>query len=145
MKSCIQRVNKASVWINNQCVTQIKNGLLVYLCIEKGDQEKIITHFAKKILKLRIFQNEKKQYVSLKDIKGECLIISQFTLCATIAKGNRPDFSAAEEASKAKKGYELFISTCKENYEKEKIKTGVFGENMNVHAINDGPFTLIPS
>ena len=143
MKSCIQRVNEASVWIKDQCFNHIQQGLLVYLCIEKDDPNEIITQHAKKILKLRLFKNKEGQHLSLKDIKGECLIISQFTLSASIKKGNRPDFSAAENPKDAKKGYELFITTCHNSYEKEKIKTGIFGENMKVHSINDGPFTLL--
>ncbi|TRZ64188.1 D-tyrosyl-tRNA(Tyr) deacylase [bacterium] len=145
MIAVIQRVEKSGVIIDEKEYSSIGKGLLVLLGIKKGDTEKNAGLLAKKIIDLRIFQDiNGKMNLSLKDIKGELLVISQFTLCTdNEAGGNRPSFTNAEEPVKAKDLYEDFIRELKNIYPAEKIKSGIFGAEMNVNLINKGPVTII--
>jgi len=144
MKVVIQRVNKASVSIDGEITAQIKKGLLIFVGIMKGDSDKVLHTLADKIIKMRVFENAKLKFDrSLRDVDGEILIISQFTLFADYSKGRRPFFGEAEESKKAKKLYEQFIAVLKELYNTEKVQAGVFAAYMQIESENDGPVTLI--
>ena len=142
MKLVIQRVNSASVTIENKLYSSINKGLLVLFGVEKDDKEDMIEYFAQKLLKLRIFEDEQgKMNKSVLDINGEILAVSQFTLCADCKKGTRPSFDSAKESGVAKEYYEKFVEILKKSG--INIKTGVFGAHMQVELINNGPVTII--
>jgi D-aminoacyl-tRNA deacylase len=145
MVAVIQRVSSASVEIHNKIFSKIERGLLVLLGVRKGDNEKIAIQLAQKTADLRIFPDDDgKMNLSVKDINGEMLIISQFTLCTDNSKsGNRPSFTKAEEPDKAKILYERFITELEKYYDSDKILNGVFAEDMRVSLINEGPVTII--
>ena len=141
MKALVQRVKNASVSINGTLYSQINHGLLVLLGVEKGDTEDKIDWMVNKLVNLRIFENdERKMTLSVFDVKGEILLVSQFTLCADCKKGTRPSFDSAMSPKDAEKMYEKFISCLKQ---KISVKTGVFGAMMDVSLINDGPVTVM--
>jgi D-tyrosyl-tRNA(Tyr) deacylase len=141
MRNVIQRVTRASVEVNGEIVGQINRGILVYVGIERGDTEKEIAFMAEKILNLRIFPDEvRRMNLSVKDIGGEILSISQFTLASYIKKGRRPDFTNAEEPEKARELYEGFNEILSQEINVEK---GIFGAMMNIESVNDGPVTFI--
>jgi D-tyrosyl-tRNA(Tyr) deacylase len=142
MIAVIQRVSRSSVTVNNAVVGQIDKGLNVLLGVGQGDSISDAKYLAKKISDLRIFEdNNKKMNLSVKDIGAEILIISQFTLLADCKKGNRPSFTNAEQPDTAKKLYEDFISLV--NDQGIKTQEGIFGADMKVEIINDGPVTII--
>lgn len=142
MKALIQRVSEAEVKIRGHIVTAIKKGVLIFLCVVKGDTEKDLEYIFKKAINLRIFDDaEGKMNRSIQDIKGEILVVSQFTLVAEIRKGNRPSFDEAETSEKAKRMYNIFIQRLIDTG--LKVQTGVFGEYMQVSLINDGPVTIL--
>lgn len=142
MKLVIQRVDKASVTIENNLHSSINKGLLVLFGVEKDDSEDMLEYFAQKLLKLRIFEDEQgKMNKSILDIEGEILVVSQFTLCADCKKGTRPSFDNAKEPKVAKEYYEKFVGILKKSG--INIKTGVFGAHMQVGLINNGPVTII--
>lgn len=142
MKILIQRVKNASVTIENKIYSSINKGILAFVGIEKGDSEEDVVKYAKKVVNLRVFPDEnQKMNRSLIDIKGEMLVVSQFTLCANCKKGTRPSFDNSAPPDIANKLYEMFISEIK-NYN-IKTKTGVFGAMMDISLINDGPVTFI--
>ncbi len=142
MKALIQRVSEARVDIEGNTVAKIGNGMLVFLGIEKSDTENDIKYIVKKVSNLRIFEDaQEKMNFSVQDIKGELLVVSQFTLSADCKKGNRPSFDSAEEPVRAKDMYMKFIDRLIEN--SLKVATGDFGANMQVHLINDGPVTIM--
>lgn len=142
MKVLIQRVKEASVSIDNNLYSSIKQGLLAFIGIEKGDTIEQVQKYAKKVVNLRIFPDENdKMNRSLLDISGEMLIVSQFTLCGDCKKGTRPSFDNSAPPDIANKLYEDFISEVK-SYG-IKTQTGKFGAMMNVALINDGPVTFI--
>lgn len=142
MKLVIQRVDSASVTIENNLHSSIKKGLLVLFGVEKDDSEDMLEYFAQKLLKLRIFEDEQgKMNKSVLDIEGEILVVSQFTLCADSKKGTRPSFDNAKEPKAAKEYYEKFVEILKKSG--INIKTGVFGAHMQVGLINNGPVTII--
>lgn len=142
MKALIQRVSEARVDIEGNTVAKIGNGMLVFLGIEKSDTENDIKYIVKKVSTLRIFEDaQKKMNFSVQDIKGELLVVSQFTLSADCKKGNRPSFDSAEEPVRAKDMYMKFIDRLIEN--SLKVATGDFGTDMQVHLINDGPVTIM--
>jgi D-tyrosyl-tRNA(Tyr) deacylase len=143
MRTVIQRVSKASVTIDNKVKSEIKKGLLVLVGIEDADNEDDIEWLSKKIVNLRIFDdNSGVMNKSLLDIDGELLIISQFTLHAMTKKGNRPSYIKAAKGEVSKPMYEKF---CKRiSYELGKdVGTGEFGADMKVELINDGPVTIL--
>lgn len=143
MKSVIQRVSSASVTINNIVKGKIGNGLLILLGMEVSDTEKDIEWLSGKISRLRIFSDENgAMNLSVADIGGELLLISQFTLHANTKKGNRPSFIKAAKPEIAIPLYKKFISQLEKDLEKS-IQTGEFGANMQVQLINDGPITII--
>lgn len=141
MKMVAQVVNKASVIVNKTIISKINKGLIVYFCVESGDDETWIDFFAKKIASLRIFADENgKTNLSVRDINGEVLLVSQFTLAGDFYHGNRPSFSNAEEPKKAKKLYEMLAAKIEKEYGVS-VKLGAFGEDMIVEQTGAGPFT----
>ena len=142
MKALIQRVDRASVTINGKLFSQIGQGLLVLLGVEKGDEKLNADKLAEKLVKLRIFEDEnEKMTKSLLDVSGEMLIVSQFTLCGDCKKGTRPSFDKSAPPEIANELYEYFISKIKE-YEVP-VQTGKFGAMMKVELVNDGPVTFL--
>lgn len=141
MKVVIQRVSKASVLINNIEERSINKGFVILLGITKGDSIEDINYLVKKIVDLRVFEDyNNKLNLSIKDINGDILLISQFTLYADTKKGNRPSFDKCMKYDEANDIYNLFINILSE---KIKITTGSFGADMKVSLINDGPVTII--
>ena len=142
MKLVIQRVSSAKVEVNNKTVGEIHKGFLVLLGVGPEDNEKTADFLVQKVCKLRVFEDENgKMNLSIKDINGELLIVSQFTLYANTEKGNRPSFDGAANPEIANKLYEYFITKCKE--EVGKVEHGEFGADMKVSLLNDGPVTII--
>ena len=142
MKALIQRVKMAEVQIDGKIYSKTNKGLLIFLGIENGDTEKDIEYLVRKVPHLRIFEDsQEKMNLSTLNIKGEILVVSQFTLSADCRRGNRPSFDSAEEPAKAKDIYMRFIEGLRESG--LKIETGDFGAYMQVHLINDGPVTII--
>lgn len=143
MRVVVQRVERASVGIDNKLYSSIEKGLLVLLGIEDEDGDNDIDYLCKKISKLRIFDDENGvMNLSVKDINGEILLVSQFTLHASTKKGNRPTYIRASKPDYAIPLYKKFISELGKETERE-IKTGEFGADMKVELINDGPVTII--
>jgi D-tyrosyl-tRNA(Tyr) deacylase len=143
MKAIIQRVSHSSVTIDNEIVAKINNGLLVLLGIEEADNQEDIDWLVSKIINLRIFGDKNHvMNLSLKDIDGEMIVVSQFTLHALTKKGNRPSYIKAAKPDIAVPLYEKFISTAELELGK-KIQTGQFGADMKVELLNDGPVTII--
>ena len=142
MKLVVQRVKKASLSVDNKLVSKIGQGLVIFLGIGKGDQEKDTELFAKKIANLRIFEDENgKMNLSVKDIGGEILLVSQFTLYANTSHGNRPSFFEAEEPNRANFLFEKFALELLNL--SVPVKKGVFGADMQIEQHNDGPVTII--
>ena len=143
MKAVIQRVSRSSVTINEQVVAQIQNGLLVLIGVEDADNQEDINWLTSKIANLRIFGDENEvMNLSLKDIDGEMIVVSQFTLHALTKKGNRPSYIKASKPEIAIPLYESFVNQMEIELGK-KIQTGQFGADMKVSLINDGPVTII--
>jgi len=143
MRIVIQRVREASVKINDEIVGKIQQGLLVLLGIEHVDSELDADYLIQKLIHLRIFGDEEgKMNLSVSDISGDLLIVSQFTLFADTKKGNRPSFIRSARPERAIPLYEYFLSQLKKTFS-GKIEKGVFGANMQVELINDGPVTII--
>ena len=142
MKFVIQRVNEASVTIQGETAGQIKKGFLVLIGVGREDTKETADKYVKKMLGLRIFEDENgKTNLSLKDVDGELLLVSQFTLYADCKKGNRPSFIEAGDPGKAEELYEYIIEQCRK--EVPVVETGVFGAEMQVSLVNDGPFTIV--
>ncbi|MBK9793067.1 MAG: D-tyrosyl-tRNA(Tyr) deacylase [Sphingobacteriales bacterium] len=143
MRAVIQRVSIASVTIDGNIKSEIKAGLLVLLGIEENDTEKDIEWLVKKIIQLRIFSDaDDKMNLSVQDINGDILVISQFTLFASTKKGNRPSFLRSAKPDIAIPLYEQFIGETEKQFGK-KIFTGEFGADMKVELLNDGPVTIV--
>lgn len=142
MKFVIQRVNEASVFVEERVVGKIRKGFLVLIGISKDDTREIADKMIKKMIGLRIFEDENgKTNVAIKDVAGELLLISQFTLYADCKKGNRPSFINAGTPDMANELYEYIIEKCKEQI--EVVEKGIFGADMKVKLENDGPFTIV--
>jgi D-tyrosyl-tRNA(Tyr) deacylase len=142
MKAVIQRVQQASVSIDGNIVGQIGKGYMVLLGVGHEDDESVADRIVKKMINLRIFADENgKTNLSLKDVNGELLVVSQFTLYADTRHGNRPGFTTAAKPEQANALYEYFVARCKEQI--AQVETGEFGADMQVELINDGPFTII--
>lgn len=143
MKAVIQRVTQASVTVDNNITGQIGPGFLILLGAGSGDTEADCEKLAEKISKLRIFSDENdKINLSVNDINGDILVVSQFTLYADCRKGNRPSFINACPPAKAEELYEYFMK-CLQGKINGKIEHGVFGADMKVSLLNDGPFTVV--
>lgn len=142
MRLLIQRVKSASVTVENKIIGKINKGFLVLLGITHNDTKEEADYLVKKLCNLRVFEDKNdKMNLSIKDIEGELLIVSQFTLYADTSSGNRPSFINAAKPDKANELYEYFIEKCKEN--NIKTETGIFGANMQVELLNDGPVTIL--
>lgn len=142
MKAVLQRVNKIILNVDGQARSRIGKGLAVYLGVEKGDTKEQADFLAKKIVTMRIFENDKgKLDFSVLDKGYEIMVISQFTLCADCGKGHRPDFTHAESPSLAENLYLYFAQAVRE--QGVKTETGVFGADMKIEQLNDGPLTII--
>ena len=142
MKLVIQRVNHANAKIDGEEVGKINKGLLVLVGVAADDDERSVEKYFNKLIKLRIFEDENgKTNLSLKDVGGELLLVSQFTLLANCKEGNRPSFIGAGSPDEAKRLYEYMVELGK----KSDIHTecGVFGADMKVSLENDGPFTIV--
>jgi D-tyrosyl-tRNA(Tyr) deacylase len=142
MKALIQRVSRADVTIAGKTAGDIQKGILVFLGVEKGDTEKDLAHIVKKVVSLRVFSdNEGRMNLSVKDIGGEVLVVSQFTLAADCRKGSRPSFDKAETPEKAKAMYEQAIAMI--SREGITVASGEFAADMRVSLVNDGPVTFL--
>ena len=142
MRVVVQRVKHASVTINGTVNGKINNGFLVLLGVQSTDSEQDVDYLVKKVTNLRIFSDENdKMNLSLKDVNGKLLIVSQFTLYANCKEGNRPSFVEAAKPDIAIPLYEYFVSECKKII--PVVETGIFGADMKVSLLNDGPFTVI--
>ncbi|MGL4991183.1 MAG: D-aminoacyl-tRNA deacylase [Sarcina sp.] len=142
MRAVVQRVLHSNVKVDGKIVGEIKKGFNVLLGISTEDTIDDLKYIKDKIINLRVFEDENgKLNLSLKDVGGELLLISQFTLYGDCRKGRRPSFIAAQSGAEAKKLYDIFVDICKE--ENIKVETGVFGADMKVLIENDGPVTLL--
>lgn len=142
MKLVIQRVSKASVKVENEIVGKIDEGFLVLFGVGQGDTKEQADYLAEKLCNLRVFGDENnKMNLSIKDIDGEILVVSQFTLYADCRKGNRPSFVNAAAPDEAEKLYEYFVEKCRKLV--KKVEKGIFGADMKVSLLNNGPVTII--
>ena len=142
MKVVVQRVLSANLKVEGELISEIKHGYVAFVGVEVGDGGKEIEYFARKLPALRIFDDENgRTNKSILDVKGEALVVSQFTLCANTSHGNRPDFFGAEKPDVAN---DIYLSLV-DKLEKAgvPVKKGVFGADMKIEQINDGPFTII--
>ena len=141
MKLLVQRVLRAHVEVNQQIVGQIQKGMLVFLGVEKGDTKQQAEFLANKLTNLRIFEDDAgKMNLSVKDVKGDILVVSQFTLAADLSRGNRPGFDNAEHLELANEMYLYFLELLKNKGIAP--QTGIFQTDMKVHLVNDGPCTF---
>lgn len=142
MRLVIQRVNHASVTVDEQVIGKIGKGLLVFLGVADGDTKEMVDKYVKKLQGLRIFEDaDGKTNLSIQDVDGEVLVVSQFTLYADCKKGNRPSFVKAGAPDFANELYEYFKQKCEEAL--EKVECGSFGADMKIDLQNDGPFTIL--
>ncbi|KAF2748327.1 D-tyrosyl-tRNA deacylase-like protein [Sporormia fimetaria CBS 119925] len=147
MRAVLQRVKSASVTVDGQLISEIGKGLLVLAAISKDDTEKDVESMAKKILKAKLFDDTEKDPPGrwkhgVVDAGGEVLCVSQFTLLASVKKGNKPDFHQSANGVKAKTLYQAFFKKVQDLYSPEKVKDGVFAAMMDVALVNDGPVTI---
>lgn len=143
MRTVIQRIKKAEVYIGNQCHAKSQSGLLIFIGIESRDDFKDIEWLTEKIVKLRVFNDDKDvMNLSINEVGGQCMVVSQFTLYASTKKGNRPSYIKAAQPDIAIPIYNQFIKELEKKTQKE-VFTGVFGADMQVSLINDGPVTII--
>ena len=141
MIAVLQRVSEASVLVDGAVIGQIGAGLLVLLCAEKGDTDAVADKMLAKILKLRIFSDEAgKMNLSVQDVGGGLLVVSQFTLAADVAGGNRPSFTQAAAPDEGRRLYEHFVAQAQKAH--PVVQTGRFAADMKVALINDGPITI---
>ncbi len=142
MKAVIQRVLNSSVSVDGEVVGSCEKGYMILVGVQQGDTEKHADLLAKKTANLRVFKDENdKMNLSILDIDGEVLAISQFTLCADCKKGNRPSFAQSESPERANELYEYYCEKLRE-YGVKKVDKGIFGANMKVSLVNDGPVTI---
>jgi D-tyrosyl-tRNA(Tyr) deacylase len=141
VKAVLQRVSEARVMVEGVTVGEIAQGLLVLLCAERGDTEAVGQKMLDKILKLRVFYDEAgKMNHNVQDVAGGLLVVSQFTLAADTRSGTRPSFTSAAPADEGRRLYEHFVAQARERH--ALVQTGVFGADMKVHLVNDGPVTI---
>lgn len=142
MKLVVQRVKEASVKVNKEVIGKIEKGYLVLLGVTHNDTREVADYLVKKLCNLRIFEDEnEKMNLNIKQVSGELLIVSQFTLYGNCKEGNRPSFIEAAKPEYANELYEYFCEKCKEN--DLVVQKGKFGEHMEVKLVNDGPVTII--
>jgi D-tyrosyl-tRNA(Tyr) deacylase len=145
MRALVQRVSEGAVTITEENYTaEIGKGMVILLGVREGDGIDEVNYIADKCTNLRIFEDgDRKMNLSIRDIGGEALVISQFTLYADTRRGNRPSFTQAAKPEIANELYERFVERLKANIGGEKVKTGIFGAMMQVKIFNDGPVTII--
>jgi D-tyrosyl-tRNA(Tyr) deacylase len=144
MKALIQRVSHSKVEVNNQTIGEINQGLLVFIGIEKNDEKPQIDKMIKRLLSYRVFyDNDKKMNLSVADINGGVLVVSQFTLAADTQSGTRPGFSTAKPPTEAKSLYNYFLTQISQQH--SIVQSGKFGADMQVSLTNDGPVTFLLS
>lgn len=142
MRAVLQRVSGASVTVDGTVVGAIDRGLLVYLGVEKDDGEKELAYMAAKVPAMRLFTDgQGKMNLSVRDVGGKLLVVSQFTLCADVRKGNRPSFDPAADPIVARRYYERFVDLLEQ--QGLEVATGSFGASMRVSYVNEGPVTII--
>ena len=142
MKLVVQRVDEARVTVDEKVVGEIKKGFMVLIGVTHDDTYEIADYLVNKLCHLRVFQDENsKMNLSIKDVDGELLIVSQFTLYADCQKGNRPSFVNSAKPEYANELYEYFVEKC--SHEVKKVQTGIFGAHMKVSLVNNGPVTII--
>ncbi len=142
MRCLLQRVDRADIRVDDKCIAGIRKGILVFLGIEAGDRASDADYLSEKIINLRIFEDQRgKMDLSLLDIKGEMLVVSQFTLFGDCRKGRRPSFTRAENSDQAKKQYDYFVSRVREKV--GRVAQGQFQAMMLVELINSGPVTIL--
>jgi D-tyrosyl-tRNA(Tyr) deacylase len=142
MRAIIQRVSEASVTVDSEIVSQIDRGALIFLGVSPTDSATEISWLTKKIANLRIFDDsEGTMNLSLIDVGGEALVVSQFTLMANTKKGNRPSYINAAKPEQAIPLYEAFVDSLEQEL-KKKVRTGIFGADMKIQLLNDGPVTI---
>ena len=142
MKFIVQRVNKSQVEVEEKIVGKIDKGFMVLIGITHNDTKEIADFLVRKLINLRVFEDENwKMNLSLKDVQGSLLLISQFTLYADCTSGNRPSFTNAAKPEFANELYEYIIEECKKQI--PNVQTGIFGADMQVSLVNDGPVTII--
>ena len=142
MKAVVQRVRKTTLSVEGKLISEIEKGFAVYFGVKKGDTRDKADYLAKKIAGLRVFEDENgKMNLALKDVGGEILLISQFTLLADVSHGNRPGFTDAEDPATANEMY-LYMADRLREYGIS-VKTGVFGADMKIRQFNDGPVTIL--
>ena len=142
MKLLVQRVSSAQVDVDSKTVGKINNGFLVLIGVTHTNTREIADYLVKKLCNLRVFKDENsKMNLSIKDVDGELLIVSQFTLYADCQHGNRPSFVNSAKPDMANELYKYFVEKCKR--EVEKVETGIFGADMKVSLLNDGPVTIM--
>jgi D-aminoacyl-tRNA deacylase len=142
MRALLQRVSNAKVQVDERVVGEIDRGLLVFLCAVKGDTDSDLDYLVKKVSQLRIFGDEQgKMNRSVQDVKGEVLVVPQFTLAASLRKGNRPSFEQAEDPVRAKEQHESFVRRLADTG--LTVRTGEFAATMAVSLVNDGPVTIL--
>jgi len=142
MRAVVQRVDKADVTVDGQVTGSVKKGLLVLLGVAEGDTEKDLQYMVDKVTGLRIFEDDAdKMNLSVKDVGGELLVVSQFTLCGDARKGKRPSFDKAAKPELANAYYEKFVELCRE--QGLHVETGVFRAHMLVGLVNNGPVTIL--
>lgn len=143
MKLVVQRVKNAKVEVEGELVGEIGKGFLVLIGITHTDTVEIANYLVKKMCQLRVFEDEdEKMNLSLKDVAGELLLVSQFTLYGDCKSGNRPSFTEAAKPEFANELYEFFCKKCEEEHQ-VKVQKGIFGANMQVSLVNDGPVTIL--
>ncbi|CCF58630.1 hypothetical protein KAFR_0F00330 [Kazachstania africana CBS 2517] len=146
MKIVLQKVSQASVVVNSQTISSIKKGYMLLVGISTEDTEEDINKLSNKVLNLRIFEDANGENFwkqNIKDVNGEILSISQFTLLAKTKKGTKPDFHMAQKGHIAKELYDLFLENLQKGLGKDKVQDGEFGAMMNCHLTNEGPITII--
>ncbi len=142
MRVVVQRVSDCCITVNGSSIGSIKFGLLVYICIEKSDTQTDVVYIVRKVLGLRVFEDaEGKMNCSIKEVDGEFMVISQFTLCGDTRKGNRPSYNNSANPETAKYFYDIFINLLKKHG--CSVQTGKFQTYMKVQYINDGPVTIL--
>ena len=142
MKLVIQRVLDANLKVNNKEISKIGKGFVVLIGIKNSDTKGNADYLVNKLINLRIFEDEnEKMNLSIKDINGELLLVSQFTLYGDCSRGNRPSFTEAARPESAKELYDYFVHECKKHI--PSVKEGIFGSNMKINLTNDGPATII--
>ena len=142
MRAVVQRVKKTSLKVNGELISEIDFGLTVFLGVKTGDEKERADYLMRKIANLRVFEDENgKMNLSVKDVGGEVLLVSQFTLYGDASHGNRPSFTLAERPEKAEPLYEYALSALQA--QGVRVKKGVFGADMKIEQLNDGPVTIL--